>query len=185
MSPSEATHFWVGFGLAVFLVIFAIVVYFRQGKLEAHQWVAFWLLSSLCAGFAGGLMSGEALFKVVQNWGINNQFIVSGTAGAAFFFAVLFTFPKLIGRPPEDYAFSLPSGWTFKDAATAIAQQDQAEVDLSIFNQAELATQLQARELRTETAIRALISLQNLASPGAIRKYTVSYSAPTYIFRLI
>jgi hypothetical protein len=90
----------------------------------------------------------------------------------------------LAGRPADDYAFSLPVGWTFEDAATEIARQDQAVADLSVFNAAELATKLAAFELRTKNVINALESLQRLASRGAIRKYTVSYSAPTYTFHV-
>jgi hypothetical protein len=185
MNPSQFSQFWVGCGFAIFLVIFAVVAFFRRGKLEAHQWALLRFLLALCAGFAGGLISGEALFKLVQNWGVNNQMAVSGTAGFALFFTVWFTFPQLAGRPVDDYAFSLPDGWTFQDAATEIARQDQAVTDLSVFNAAELIANLKAGELRTKNVINALVSLQRLAAPGTIRRYTVSFSAPTYTFRLL
>jgi cation transport ATPase len=112
MTPPQFSQFWVGCGFAIFLVIFAIVVFFRRGKLEAHQCALLRFLLALCAGFAGGLISGEALFKLVENRGVNSQLAVSGTAGFALFFTVWFTFPKLADRPAGDYAFTLPDGWT-------------------------------------------------------------------------
>ncbi len=183
MDTSKYSQFWVGFGFALALFGFAMVAFFRRGKLEAHQWVVLRFLLSLCAGFAGGLLAGEALFKLVENWAAGGQLAVSGTAGFALFLTVWFTFPSLAGeRPEDDYAFSLPTGWTFQDAAKAIALQDGASADLSLFSAAELATPLSQAELKTKTVIKALQCLHSLAPVGSIRRYTVSFSPPNYEF---
>ena len=143
------TQQWVGMGFAIALVIFAIVAFNRKGKLEAHQWQILRFLLALCAGFAGGLITGEALFKIVQKWGVQNEFAASGTAGFALFLTVWFTFRFVAGRPGDDFAFSLPEGWTFEAAASALARHDGSIVELSAFTPDEQNVQLNSAELRT------------------------------------
>lgn len=176
------TKQWVGVAFVVVLIAFAVYAFTRRGQLEPHRWQILRFLLSLCGAFAGGLIAGDALFRVVQKWGLNNELFASGTSGFALFLAVWFTFPGVAGKPNIGFAFSLPNGWTFQGAATAIAKNDHALVDLNSFTVNELSVILSPAALRTDTPLQALLALHNLAPKGSIRSYTVTYDSPTYRF---
>jgi hypothetical protein len=91
---------------------------------------------------------------------------------------------KTVSHPPPDFSFSVPEGWTLEQVAMALAQQDASNVNLSALTVAERSAELEPRELRTGTVLKALQSLRDLARTTQIRRYTVTYEAPTYTFRV-
>jgi len=59
MTPLQGT----AAGFVALLIAFLIVAYFTQERQGASHGQILKFLCSLCAGFAGGLITGEALFK--------------------------------------------------------------------------------------------------------------------------
>src|SRR6266404_879442 len=91
---------WIGFGFVVLLISFLMVIFFVNLN-KPHQWEIMRFLSALCAGFAGGLLTGEALFSLSKKWG-TGELAVSGTAGMALFFTVFLLFRKFAPDRPLD-----------------------------------------------------------------------------------
>jgi len=182
MSGFQAYQLWIGFGFALLLVIFLIVAFFKKGELTHAQWAILRFLSSLCAAFAGALITGDALFKLDGTMGPNTKYAISGTAGFALFFVVWFFFPKPPSKPQfkDGFHFSVPNGWTFRQVVEAIVQLDSAVAEYDGFKPEELNTALGARELHADTVKDAIGALRSIAPQDAIRKYSVDYSRPTY-----
>lgn len=175
----------MGLGLFLLLFVFLVVAFFRRGQLTEDQRQILRLLSALCAGFAGALLSGEALFSLDSQPTAGTRLAVSGTAGAALFFAVWFTFRRVAPKPEDAFYLSIPRGWSFRDTVDAVAGQEGATVDYSDLTDAELSTPLQPRELRTRNSKIALEKLRLLTTPPAsIRRYDVEYADSEYRLRV-
>jgi hypothetical protein len=168
---------YVGLGFAAILVIFLIIAYFARENINSNQFVILRFLCSLCGGFAGGLITGSALFDLHQKWS-GGTLAVSGTAGFALFFVVWYGFTRVTPRPRDSFNMSIPDGWSFKDAATAIVQHDKSVVSFEGF--LELAARLSSQVLKTDTVTSALIALRALTPSGSVRPYRVDFSTPTY-----
>src|SRR5580765_2307361 len=93
MNILQQYQLWVGFGLAVLLVIFLMVVFFKAPNMTSGQHAILRFFAALCAASAGALIAGEALFRMQGATG-GVKYLVSGTAGFALFFVVWFFFPK-------------------------------------------------------------------------------------------
>lgn len=177
------TLLWIGFGFAAFLVIFLIVVFFTKERLSDDRRQILRILSALCAGFAGGLITGDALFRLDTDMGARTKLGISGTAGFALFFAVLYSFRRVVA-PADAMHFSVPNGWNFRQAVDALVSQDNAVANYVGFTPAELSAPLQARELHTKTPSDALQALRLLASTTPVREYDVDFQPPTYYLRV-
>src|SRR5437879_5248134 len=97
---------WIAFGLVVLLIIFLIVAYFIDKRLEAHQWMILRFLSSLTSALAGWFISGAAIIEYIQTLGKSGKFAAQGTAGMGLFLLVWVTFGRL-SNPKPDFAFSV------------------------------------------------------------------------------
>ena len=171
---------WIGLGFSVLLVAFLIITFFTSKNLTPDQRTILKFLSSLCAAFAGGLITGDALFKMEGNFGAGPKFVISGAAGAALFFVVWFFFPKVAGFP-EGFSISIPRGWTFKNAVDTLVEQDGAVCDFDGLTSEELAAVLTSRELKTKTVSEAIRLLRSITKvPNAVRNYEVKYENSVY-----
>ena len=79
---------WIGLAFVVGLVTFMITTFFVAKDLTEDQRRTMKFLTSLCAGFAGGLFTGDALFRLTADWDAVDL-LLTGTAGFASFFAWL------------------------------------------------------------------------------------------------
>jgi hypothetical protein len=172
---------WIGFGFLALLVLFLIVSFFLTPKLTDDQRATLKFLSSLCAGFSGGFLTGTALFEMHMTKG-PTTFSISGAAGCALFFTVWFFYPKIFTLKPG-FAFSIPANWNFRDSAEQVAQSQGAVVEWQGFKKEELDSPVQTRALSTRTAKDALLQLRLITvNPTVIRPYDVEEDGS--IFRL-
>jgi predicted PurR-regulated permease PerM len=172
---------WIGFGFLALLVVFLIISFFLTPKLTNDQRATLKFLTALCAGFAGGFLTGSALFEMHMTKGATT-FSISGAAGCALFFTVWFFYPKIFTLGPG-FAFSIPANWSFKDSAEQIAQSQSAVVDWQGFKKEELDSPMQTRALSGRTAKDALLQLRLVTvNPSVVRPYDVEEDSS--IFRL-
>src|SRR5438034_10702843 len=99
MTVLQSRQFLAGLVFVAILVLFLMVAFFKAGTLSDGQQKILRFFCSLCAGFAGALITGEALFRLTTDIGRAGNLAVSGTAGAALFFAVWFTYGKTLTLP--------------------------------------------------------------------------------------
>lgn len=143
----------VGLIFLAILVIFLIASFFLKGKLEPSQYNTLHFLTALCAGFAGGFLTGDALVKIDGTMTNGLKFGISGTAGFALFFLIWLTYPKRTPPPLKDaFNFSIPVGWTFMQAIQAIAQTQNSVTSFVNFTETELGLILNEYELHEKSA---------------------------------
>jgi hypothetical protein len=171
---------WIATVLLFIVVAFLIAVVLWPRRLDEAQRTILRFLCSICAGFAGGLFVGQALFTMATSGA--TKITVSGTAGFALFFVVWYGFGRYLA--PDAFSFSVLNGWTFEQTALGIAKSDAALVDFNDLSTAELRAPLREWQLELDSSLEALRHLRELAQPGAIRNYTVEWRRPTYLFRV-
>jgi hypothetical protein len=179
MSAIQQYQLWIGLAFATLLVAFLICAFFFAPRMSDDQRAILRFLSALCAGFAGALITGDALFRASGKSG-TFEYAVSGTAGCALFFAVWFSFSRVKGAPPG-FSFSVPDGWTFQQVVDAIVNGEQAVVDFSGFKRAEMSALLKASSISVKTASDALHQLRLMTkTANAIRQYDVRVQDSVY-----
>ncbi len=171
---------WISFGFVLLLVLFLMLAFFLKDRLSDAQRSILRFVCALCAGFAGFFMTGEALFRLATRLGNGTNLVVSGSAGAALFFAIWFTYDRGRPTPPDGINIRIPSQWSFQRTALARAQQDGAVVEFEGFQAEELSALLEPQELRSATVGEALLALRLLAGTP-IRQYRVEHRAPVYV----
>lgn len=172
MTNLQQYQLWIGLGFAALLVVFFIVAFFTKDQLSVGQIQILRFLSSLCAGFAGALIAGDALVKGDVPIGAAGTLAISGTAGFALFFLVWLTFDRTI-VPPDSFSIRIPDGIQFKDVVNVIASQDGAVAELIGFLPEEASAILDGHQLTCKSPEEALELLRNLART-TIRSYDVS-----------
>ena len=176
MTILQQYQVWIGFGFAVLLVFFLMIAFFKAPNMTPGQFAILRFLAALCAGFAGALITGEALFRMEGDTG-GVKYLVSGTAGFALFFVVWFFFQKPTPpMAPDRVRLSLPVGWTFQYAAKTFAQRDSAQVDFDGLTTDELGANLNPEKIDTKTVGEAIKQLRLVTvTPNAIREYDIKY----------
>lgn len=184
MSLLQQYQLWIGFAFATLLIGFLIFAFFKAKTLTPDQRSILKFLSALCAGFAGALITGDALFKM-EGSTATAKYAISGTAGAALFFVVWFFFPRVTVLP-EGFNASIPQGWTFKDAVDAFAQQDGAVPNYNGFTDLELGATLKAWQLKAKNISDAILLLRSITTQlNAIRKYEVKFESSVYYLNVL
>jgi hypothetical protein len=169
---------WVAVALVLLFVVFLMITFYARERLTDDQRNIVRFFSALCAGFAGGLITGEALFKLNTQIGTGTTLAISGTAGFALAFTVWFTFKP--APPPDAVKFSVPDGWTFRQAADALVANDNALIEWAGFKDEELDATLRPRQLQVKTIGDGLSALRHLTKSVHIRPYNVSFEEPIY-----
>ena len=174
---------WIGFGFLVALVVFLIVSFFVTPKLTDDQRRTIKFLTALCAGVAGGFLSGASVFE--GTWTTpTSKIALSGTAGFALFFVVWFFYPRMF-TVPDAIALSIPNGWDFRAAADAVVNSVSAVADYRGFTQAELNSPIKAQKVEAKTVRDALIMLRLMSeTPGSIREYDISQNGAVYALKV-
>ena len=54
---------WIAFGFLAALVVFLMITFLKKYTASPSQYNTLRLLQALCAGFAGGFFTGDALFR--------------------------------------------------------------------------------------------------------------------------
>jgi len=154
---------WIGLGFVAAIVVFLMITSFVRLNEQADKNLRF--LTALCAGFAGGFFTGDALFRYQQQLGSGTNIFISGTAGFALFMLVWFTYARKPSTAPdplpnESVNLSIPEGWTFEQAARAITSAARRTVHFGGFDKAQLATRLPAIDIAAPTFCDALEQLR-------------------------
>jgi hypothetical protein len=174
---------WIGFGFLTLLVIFLIVSFFFTPRLSDDQRGTLKFLSALCGGFSGGFLTGSALFQLNKTAG-TTTYEISGTAGCALFFVVWFFYPKVF-KLKDAFALTVPSGWTFRNAADTMARSRDSVIAYDGFSQIELDAPMQATGVSTKSLNNALAQLRYLtAQANAVRPYDVAQEESVYRLRI-
>ncbi len=156
---------WVGLGFLLVLVAFLMITFLRKDTASANQWKNMRILSALCAGFAGGFLTGDAIFRLDQEMPGGVKFAISGTAGIALFFTVWFTYGRVTPPPLKDHVvLSILDGWTFEQAARQIVKAADGIIHFEGFRPDQLAAPLPATNLDAPTTEVALANLRYQSS---------------------
>ena len=183
MTILQQYQLWIGLGFVALLVIFFIIAFFTRENLSPSQLQIMRFLTSLCAGFAGALITGEALVQGKVPIGTGGSLAISGTAGFALFFLIWLTFDRTI-KAPDSYNIRIPDGLAFKSAVNVIASQDGAVADLDGFSLEERTALLNGQALRCKTPEEAIKLLRSLARTR-IRPYEVHRNGAEITFKIL
>ena len=157
MSP----QLWIGVAFTAALVIFLMITFFVKDTSSPTQYNTLRFLTSLCGGFAGGFLAGEALFSLSKEMAGGVRLAISGTTGFALMFTVWFTYPKRHKERLEDrIQLSIPQGWTFEHAARSIVSAARGVAHFDGFQQAQLHAVLPATDIDAPNARDALAPLR-------------------------
>ena len=181
MNVLQQYQLWIGFGFVGLIVVFFMIAFFKAPDLTSGQLAILRFLGALCAGFAGALIAGDALFKMQSDLGEGTKLAITGTAGFALFFTVWFFFPKKEEAPPpakDVINLAIPDGWTFKQAVDSLGQHDGRPIQYEGFTDDELQARLRSWQLKARDVPHALEMLRAItAETGAIRPYRVDVHA--------
>lgn len=152
---------WIGLSFTGLLVIFLMITFFKKDTSSAAQNKTLRFLTALCAGFAGGFLSGEALFSLDTTMPYGVKLAISGTAGCALFFAVWFTYGGGgKARLPNRIVLSIPEGWSFEQGVRGIVEDTRRIPHFEGFESETLALKLPATEIDASTVGEALQQLR-------------------------
>ena len=187
MSPlaSETVKLVTGILLFVAAMVVLVYIFIRHPRLTDDQRALLRFFCAIAAGLAGAFLSGDALFRLNEQWSAKSSMLVEGTAGCALLMFVWFTFPRsspaatppASGPPPTSppaVHFTLLDGMHFQQAATIVAQLDGCTVDLSSLTAAECQARMIGRELHCADVVTAMRRLGDCTDPsGSVRPYKV------------
>ncbi|MBT1699351.1 hypothetical protein KK083_20815 [Fulvivirgaceae bacterium PWU4] len=175
---------WIGFAFLALLLLVLIAFLFIPDKLSSTQKDILHFFMSICAGFAGGFITGDVLFQLDAKLSDGFKFGISGTAGVALFLVVFFKKKVSAVRHDIDgFNFSIPQGWTFEQAVAKICEVDRSLYHIDGFTDAELSSKLKTRELHTRNALEALKRLKYFAD--RLPSYKVTLTDDIYTIQKI
>jgi hypothetical protein len=169
--------------LVVLPLVFLMTAYFAKDELGHARRVILPFICAICAGFAGALFVGDALFEWKQDWPSGTKVAVAGTTGFALFLFTAFWLrgvlkveskPPVPPPPPDGVAISIGENWTFEQSAQAIAELDGDVAEFVGFEEKELKTVLKAKRIERKTVRELLEVLGALAATGTFPTYDVT-----------
>lgn len=187
-----STTLWIGLGFLTVLVIFLMITYFAKDNSTRAQLNTLRFLTSLCAGFSGGFLMGEALFKLGADLGGGATISISGTAGFALFFTIWFTYSRYLmppnGETPpppveESFSLSIPENWTFKVTVDRIVNSVGGNYEFKGFTEEQLNLVVRSEALETPSAKDAIIRLKYLCSD--LPEYKVTEESNIFIIEKV
>lgn len=178
------TPLWIGFGFLAALLLFLVISFFLTPTLTNDQRRTIKFLTALCAGFAGGFLTGSSLFDA--HWTNASANIgISGTAGFAIFFAVFFTYNRLFSKSSasEDNGLrmDIPQGWSFQQVVDTICGKDEAGSQYDGFKPEEKNAILRNQAVKGESYLDLLAALRSITVNQPIRPYSVKKQGSLYI----
>jgi hypothetical protein len=167
---------WIGVGFTATLIVFLMLTFIIKDTSSPVQYNTLRFLTSLCGGFAGGFLAGEALFSLDQQIADGTRLAISGTAGFAIMFTLWFTYPKRHREVLEDrIKISIPAGWTFEQAVRKIVQ---GVINFYGFKPEQLSIVLPATDIDAKNILEALTQLQHATS--SLPKYRIGIESGIY-----
>ena len=178
---------WIGLFFTAGLVAVQIYTLYRPPVRGSQGRKTMRVLSSLCCGFAGGFLTGAAIFNATFTHALGKVGI-SGSAGIALFFAVFFFYgddpPPGEIDGPNGVTLTIAPGCKFRDVADIVAAQTQAGMDYRALNADELGAAMRAQPVNATSWEQLLESLRNVTVTQVIRPYTVKKQNGSYVFKL-
>lgn len=170
---------WIGVGFTAALIVFLMITFFVKDASSHAQYNTLRFLTSLCGGFAGGFLAGEALFSLNKEMADGTRLAISGTAGFALMFTVWFTYPKRHREVLEDrIKLSIPAGWTFEQAVRKIVR---GVINFDGFRPEQLSIVLPATDIDAKNILEALTQLQYVSN--SLPKYRIDIESGIYHIR--
>ena len=170
---------WIGFAFLALLVIFLMVSFFLTPRLTPDQRGTLKFLSSLCAGFGGGFLTGSALFEMHKATG-STTFTVSGTAGFALFLVIWFFYPRVF-KLDDGFEFSIPSGWTFREVVDAMTSGSKGVNEYQGFTAEELSAPIQGRRISSKSLSEGITRVRLITvQMDAVRPFDVTREDSVY-----
>jgi hypothetical protein len=176
---------WIGVVFAGAVVLFLMLAYFGPA-MDAGRHAIIRFLCALCAGCAGGFLTGSALLEYAQNLPNGGKIAFTGVAGCGLFGLVLLTFPRHANPVGENTLnLSFPAGTTFQNAAKIVAQKNASVAILEGFETAE-KNALVTGTLNGKGDDRHVQVLRRLGDLAAtpIRPYTVTFDGNAYLLKV-
>ena len=179
------SQIWIGVGFAAAVVVFLMIAYFGPA-MDAGRHAIIRFLCALCAGCAGGFITGSALFEYAQSLPSGGKIAFTGAAGCALFGLVLLTFPKHeIPVGDDELSVTFPAGTTFLDAAKIVAQKNASVAILEGFEDTEKKASITGT-LNGKGKDRFAQILRRLGDLAAtpIRPYKVTFEDNAYSLKI-
>ena len=159
---------WIAFGFLAALVIFLGVTIYLPPKDNTGR-VTLKFFTALSAGFSGGFLTGDALFKYQQQIGGTN-IAISGAAGCALFFTVWLIYPRVF-KLDDAISVNVPAGWTFRHAVETVATDP---CDFKDFLTEELDAVIREAKFEAKKIEGAILQIRLItATHNAVRPYDV------------
>ena len=177
---------WIGFGfLAAFVVFLGFTIYKppprgTQGRATMR------IFSSLCCGFAGGFLTGAAIFNATFTHALGKVGI-SGSAGIALFLTVFFFYDKMPQgelNVQDGVTLTITKNCKFSDAADIVGTMTKAGMDYHLLNRDELGADMKEQSIEAKSWEQLLESLRNVTATQVIRPYTVKKENGSYLFKI-
>jgi hypothetical protein len=178
---------WIGLGFLAGLVMFLGFTIYKPPPRGSQGRETMRILSALCCGFAAGFLTGAAIFNATFTHAFGKVGI-SGSAGIALFLTVFFFYDKVadkgLANVPNGVTVTIVLGWTFRDVANLVATLAQSGMDYQALNEDELGADMRPQPVTSTSWELLLESLRNITVKQAIRPYTVTKQAGSYVFKI-
>lgn len=144
------------------------------------------IFAASAAAIGAFLITGSALVTFESDLGGTGKFAAQGTAGAAFFLAVLILWRFIEKKhvAPPHYDAAVPGGHSFQTIATSLVQREQANANFVGFTPDELNAVLQQGTLHGATPQSAFEQLRLLSPNQPIRTYQVTVVDGIFTFQV-
>jgi hypothetical protein len=160
--------------LAALVVFLGVTIYLPPKDNTGRATLKF--LTALSAGFSGGFLTGDALFKYQQQIG-NSVLSISGAAGCALFFTVWIIYPKVFWLD-DAINLDVPANWTFRNTVETVAG---TPCDYDGFRPDELQAPTRAAKISAKTPSEAILQVRLVtAVVNAVRPYDVQKAASVH-----
>jgi hypothetical protein len=177
---------WIGFGFLVAFVVFLGFTIYKPPPRGSQGRATMRIFSSLCCGFAGGFLTGAAIFNATFTHALGKVGIF-GSAGIALFLTVFFFYDKMPDgelNVPDGVALTIPKNCKFSDAADIVGTITKAGMDYRVLNRDELGAAMKEQSIEAKSWEQLLESLRNVTVEQGIRPYTVKKENGSYLFKI-
>ncbi len=186
---SQAQLGWIGLGIIIFGLLFLAVAFFAIPDFSRSRANVVRFFAAIVAGFAGGFLTGSALFDA--SWtSPGGKVAISGTAGFALFLVVMVFYNKFAPDGDELLAgesvhFDLPEGWNFQQVIRGLAQYRNSGADFVGFKKPELDAAMLAQAIETKSMVDAMLAARSITVKiSAVRAYDVQKVGGMYVLKV-
>jgi hypothetical protein len=190
---SATEQLLIGVGFTAICIGVIVWILRQRQTFQPLHYMAFVVIASGFAGFAGAFFTGAALLKFHEGINQNNELSFEATAGFALFALVLLTMRPFIpkpntrpvGGPGAEVSIGLKT--PFIQAAQEIARQANASIEFEGFKDTELNAIPKSANLQCGNPIQATASLKELHRlvQGKVRPFKVELDQKNNHFTLV